>query len=131
MAVSSVEIPYSIAAALPSLAVLDITNEVAHEVAQADVEDGIAFVSTMCEHPCIVRVNERESGFFEDLAALLDRLVPLDTSERERLLCFLLGPRSESVPFADRRLCLGQWQRILVVGFDDGARYDWQTTIVG
>lgn len=128
---SSVEIPYSIAAALPSLAVLDITNEVAREVADADVENGIAFISTTCEQPCIVRVNERESGFFEDLAALLDRLVPLDTSERERLLCFLLGPRSEQVPFADGHLCLGQWQRILVVGFDDSARYDWRTTIVG
>ena len=128
---SSVEIPYSIAAALPSLAVLDITNEVAHDVARAGPENGIAFISTTCEHPCVVRINERETGFFEDLAALLDRLVPLDTSERERLLCFLLGPRSEQVPFAERRLCLGQWQRILVVGFDDGARYDWHTTIVG
>jgi thiamine phosphate synthase YjbQ (UPF0047 family) len=129
--VSSVEIPYSIAAALPSLAVIDITNEVARDVAQAAPENGIAFISTTCEHPCVVRVNERETGFFEDLAALLDRLVPLDTSERERLLCFLLGPRSEQVPFVDRRLCLGQWQRILVVGFDDAGRYDWHTTIVG
>jgi thiamine phosphate synthase YjbQ (UPF0047 family) len=128
---SSVEIPLSIAAALPSLAVLDITNDVAREVAEADVEHGIVFVSTTCEHPCVVRVNERETGFFEDLSALLDRLVPLSTGERERLLCFLLGPRSEQVPFAGRRLCLGRWQRILVVGFDDSGRYDWQTTILG
>jgi thiamine phosphate synthase YjbQ (UPF0047 family) len=128
---SSVEIPYSIAAALPSLSVLDITNEVAHEVSNAHVDDGIAFISTTCDSPCIVRVNERETGFFEDLAALLDRLVPLTTTERERLLCFLLGPRSEQVPFKDGRLCLGTWQRILVIGFDDSARYDWHTTIVG
>jgi thiamine phosphate synthase YjbQ (UPF0047 family) len=129
--VSSVEIPYSIAAALPSLAVLDITNEVARDVADAHIPDGIVFISSTCEAPCIVRVNERETGFFEDLAALLDRLVPLSTSERERLLCFLLGPRSEQVPFKDGRLCLGTWQRILVIGFDESARYDWHTTIVG
>ena len=128
---ASVEIPYSIAAVLPSLAVLDITNEVAREVAAAEADHGIVFVSTMCDHPCVVRVNERETGFFEDLAALLDRLVPLESSERERLLSFLLGPRSEAVPFAHRRLCLGKWQRILVIGFDEGARYDWQTTLVG
>jgi thiamine phosphate synthase YjbQ (UPF0047 family) len=129
--VSSVEIPYSIAAALPSLAVLDITNEVARDVTDADASHGIVFISTTCERPCVVRVNERETGFFEDLAALLDRLVPLTTSERERMLAFLLGPRSEQVPFADGRLCLGQWQRILVIGFDEAARYQWETTIVG
>jgi thiamine phosphate synthase YjbQ (UPF0047 family) len=128
---SSVEIPYSIAAALPSLAVLDITNEVARDVAEAEPTHGIAFISTTCEHPCVVRVNEREAGFFEDLASLLDRLVPLSTGERERMLTFLLGPRSEQVPFVDGRLCLGQWQRILVIGFDEGARYRWETTIVG
>ena len=34
---TSVDVPYSIAAALPSLAVLDITNEVAHEIAEAEL----------------------------------------------------------------------------------------------
>jgi hypothetical protein len=79
----------------------------------------------------VVRVNERETGFFEDVAALLDRLVPLSTSERDRLLCFLLGPRSEQVPFKDGRLCLGTWQRILVIGFDESSSYGWHTTVVG
>ena len=36
---TSIEIPYSIAAALPSLAVLDITNEVARDVADASFGD--------------------------------------------------------------------------------------------
>ena len=127
---SSVEIPYSIAAALPSLSVVDITNEVAHAVADAEPESGIVFI-TVGEQPAIVRVNEREAGFFEDVEELLARLVPLETSERERLLCFLLGPRSEQVPFVDRRLCLGQWQRILVIAFDDAGRHDWQVTVIG
>ena len=43
---TSVEIPYSIAAALPSLAVLDITNEIAREVAEAEVSSGIAYISS-------------------------------------------------------------------------------------
>ncbi len=62
---------------------------------------------------------------------LLGRLVPLEQAEREQLLCLLLGPRSEQVPFSDGRLLLGQWQRILVVGFDEACRYDWTTTLVG
>jgi thiamine phosphate synthase YjbQ (UPF0047 family) len=127
---TSVEIPYSIAAVLPSLAVVDITNEVRHEVEGSEISDGIAFITSGAE-PSVVRVNERESGFFADLEVLLGRLVPLEHSERERLLCLLLGPRTEQVPFVEGRLCLGRWQRILVVGFDESCRYDWTTTLVG
>ena len=42
---TSVEIPYSIAAALPTLAVLDITNEVGHEIERSGLDSGIAYVS--------------------------------------------------------------------------------------
>jgi len=44
----------------------------------------------------IVRVNERETGFFEDLEDLLERLVPLDVADRERLVRFLVGPRTRT-----------------------------------
>jgi thiamine phosphate synthase YjbQ (UPF0047 family) len=72
---TSVEIPYSIAAALPSLSVMDITNDVSREVAASDVTDGIAFLHAESEL-CLVRVQERETGFFEDLESLLERVVP-------------------------------------------------------
>jgi len=41
---TSVEVPYSIAAALPSLSVMDITNDVSREVAAAEVASGIAYL---------------------------------------------------------------------------------------
>src|SRR5207302_3561447 len=85
--VTSVEIPYSIAAALPSLAVLDITNEVAHDIAESEIASGIAYVSSGGD--ALVRVNEREGGFFHDLEALLRRLVPEETDARDRLLALL------------------------------------------
>src|SRR4029453_5003923 len=81
---TSVEIPISIAAALPSLTVLDITNEVRHEVA-ASGGSGIAFVSPNGD-PCIVRVQERETGLFSDLECMLERFVPFEVDERERLV---------------------------------------------
>src|SRR3954452_19068150 len=109
---TSVEIPYSVAAALPSLAVLDITNDVRNEVEGSELESGIAFV--FAGGNGVVRVNERETGFFDDLERMLDRLVPPSTEQRERLLAFVLGPRGEQVPFADGSLCLGRWQRILL-----------------
>jgi len=126
---TSVEIPYSIACALPTLVVLDITNDVRHEVERCDLEGGIAFVTSGGEG--LVRVNERESGFFADVERLLQRLVPGEVADRERLLELLLGARTEQVPFAGRRLCLGQWQRILLFGFDDQISADWTLTLVG
>ena len=56
---TSIEVPYSIAAALPTLSVMDITNDVSQSVARSDRVDGIAYV-----HPLhalsIVRVQERD-----------------------------------------------------------------------
>ena len=128
---TSVEVPYSIAAALPSLAVLDITNDVAREVGESVVGSGIVYISAG-DGPALVRVTERESGFFTDLECLLDRLVPLTaTPQRARMLAFLLGPRTEQIPFSDRRLCLGRWQRVLLFSFDEAGQYDWTLTVVG
>jgi thiamine phosphate synthase YjbQ (UPF0047 family) len=127
---TSVEIPYSIASALPSLTVLDITNEVRHELRAAGCENGIAYISPLDEVG-LVRVQERESGFFCDLEELLTRLVPQDQHERERLLCLLLGPRTEQIPFASGELCLGTWQRILLFGFDRPSEPRWELTLLG
>ena len=126
---TSVEIPVSIAAALPTLTVLDITNDVRHEVARTG-GSGIAYVSPNGD-PSVVRVQERETGFFSDLECLLERIVPREADERTRLLSMLLGPRTEQIPYADGSLCLGRWQRILLVGFEDRCADEWTLTLVG
>jgi thiamine phosphate synthase YjbQ (UPF0047 family) len=130
VALTSVEIPYSIACALPSLTVLDITNDVSQELARNVNQDGIAYLSPLDETG-IVRVNERESGFFEDLEEVLARLVPHELNDRERLVRFLIGPRTEQIPFRDGRLCLGTWQRVLLLGFDGSTPGGWLLTAVG
>ena len=127
---TTVEVPYSIAAALPSLSVMDITNDVSREVADADVSDGIAYLHAESELS-LVRVQERETGFFEDLESLLERVVPGSLRSRERLLAFLLGPRSEQIPFMEGTLSLGQWQRILLFSLDAQHRPEWTLTLLG
>jgi thiamine phosphate synthase YjbQ (UPF0047 family) len=127
---TSVEVPYSIASALPSLTVLDITNEVKRELAGSARSSGILYISPL-DDVALVRVQERESGFFSDLEDLLTRLVPQEEPERERLLCGLLGPRSEQIPFRDGELSLGQWQRILLMGFDRPSQPRWNLTVLG
>jgi thiamine phosphate synthase YjbQ (UPF0047 family) len=126
---TSVEIPLSIAAALPTLTVLDITNDIQREVA-ATGGSGIAFVSPNGD-PSLIRVQERESGFFSDLECMLERLVPLELGERERLVSLLLGPRTEQIPFTEGRLHLGQYQRIFLVAFEDRCTDEWMLTLVG
>ena len=125
---TSVEIPVSIAAALPNLTVLDITNDVRHEVA-ATGGSGIAFVSPNGD-PSLIRVQERETGFFSDLECMLERLVPLQADERTRLVSMLLGPRTEQIPFSDGSLCLGHYQRIFLVAFEDRCSDEWMLTLV-
>jgi len=127
--VTSVEIPFSIAAALPSLAVVDVTNEVARAVSRSPYGDGIAYLSS--GETSLVRLAERESGLFEDLECFLERLVPKGAAERERMLAFLLGPRTEQIPFSGGELCLGRYQRILIFSFDESCRSDWTLTLLG
>jgi thiamine phosphate synthase YjbQ (UPF0047 family) len=79
----------------------------------------------------LVRVTERESGFFCDFEDMLSRLVPLSAATRERLILGLLGTRTEQIPFVDGRLTLGQWQRILLFGFNGDPRADYTLTLVG
>jgi thiamine phosphate synthase YjbQ (UPF0047 family) len=125
---TSVEIPVSIAAALPNLTVLDITNDVRRAIAR-NGGSGIAYVSPNGD-PSLIRVQERETGFFEDLEDLLERLVPLELEERARLVSLLLGPRTEQIPFSEGSLHLGQYQRIFLVGFEDRCSDEWMLTVV-
>jgi thiamine phosphate synthase YjbQ (UPF0047 family) len=127
---TSIEVPYSIAAALPTLSVMDITNEVAQGVARSERPHGIAYISAT-DGLSLVRVQERETGFFEDLEGLLERVVPGDAHSRERLVHALLGTRTEQVPFSDGRLCLGQWQRVMLFSLEDEHRTHWSLTLLG
>jgi thiamine phosphate synthase YjbQ (UPF0047 family) len=127
---TSVEIPSSVAAALPTLAVFDITNELSRDVRKADLGSGLAYVTPVAA-TSLVRVTERESGFFCDFEEMLSRLVPLAAESREHLILGLLGARTEQIPFTDGRLTLGQWQRILLFGFNGDPRADYTLTLVG
>jgi thiamine phosphate synthase YjbQ (UPF0047 family) len=127
---TSVQIPHSVAAALPTLSVFDITNEVSRDVAAGHTSQGIAYV-TAAAPSSLIRVSERESGFFCDVEALLERLVPRKRQDRERMLLALLGPRTEQIPVDAGRLCLGQWQRVLLFCLDGDTRAEYNLTLLG
>jgi thiamine phosphate synthase YjbQ (UPF0047 family) len=127
---TTVEIPISIAAVLPTLTVMDITNDIARELRSSGRTEGIAYISS-APGPSLIRINERETGFFEDLECLLERLVALDDARRERMVQMLLGPRTEQVPFRDGALCLGTYQRVLLFAFGGHRGREWTLTLLG
>jgi thiamine phosphate synthase YjbQ (UPF0047 family) len=127
---TSIEVPYSIAAALPTLSVMDVTNDVAQTLSRSGRTDGIAYIHAT-HGRSLVRIQERETGFFEDLEALLERIVPSDVDGRVRLVTALLAPRSEQVPFHEGSLCLGRFQRILLFSLDAEHRNEWTLTLLG
>ena len=134
------------------LHVTDITDEVKAIVAESGVVDGICAVYSP-HTTCCVRVNEFESGFFEDFQTLLKRLIPHDTyyahddwDRRTENICeedmeapnghahvmsMILGSSGESIPVGDGGLCMGKWQRVLFIELDRSRPRRWICKVVG
>ena len=127
---TSIEVPYSIAAALPTLSVMDITNDVAQAVARSGHSDGIAYIHAV-PAASVVRIQERETGIFEDVELMFERLVPSETPARERMISHLLGPRTEAVPVREGCLCLGTYQRVLLFSLEAEHRPEWSVSVLG
>lgn len=108
------------------LTVTDITDEVNAAVGDTGIRSGIACVYSS-RTTCCVRVNELETGLLEDFATLLAKLAHGDA----HCASMLLGPAGESIPVSDGELCLGRWQRVLLVELDDELDGQWLVEVVG
>ncbi len=111
--------------------VVDITPQVAREVAASGAADGTVTVFVAGSTAGVTTI-EYEDGAVADFARLWDRIVPRDLSyEHDRrwgdgngyahIRASLLGG-SLVVPFAEGRLLLGTWQQIVLVDFDNRPR---------
>jgi secondary thiamine-phosphate synthase enzyme len=103
--------------------VVDLTSQVVQVVREAGASDGLLSVFVPHATAGLV-IMETGSGSEEDLAELLDRLLPRDDRYTHRhgspghgadhLLPLLASP-SLTVPVRDGRPALGTWQRICLV----------------
>ena len=111
--------------------IIDITRQVAQEVAGSGLKDGTATVFVTGSTGGVTTV-EYESGLIFDLRDLFDRLAPSNISYQHNLRwgdgnghahvrASLLGP-SLTVPFVDQKLTLGTWQQIVFIDFDNRPR---------
>ena len=111
--------------------IVDITSQVAREVAEANVNSGMATVFVNGSTAGVTTI-EFESGLLSDFKAMWERNIPKDIhydhdrawgegNGHSHVRASLLGA-SLVVPFNDKRLTLGTWQQIVLVDFDNRPR---------
>lgn len=121
--------------------ILDVTPQVQQAVADAGLREGTATVFVTGSTAGVTTV-EFEPGLVADLQELFERLAPEgrpyrhherwgDDNGHSHVRASLLGP-SLTVPFAEGKLLLGQWQQIVLLDFDTrGRRRELVVQIIG
>lgn len=111
--------------------IVDITTEVAEQVAKSGVQDGTATVFVTGSTAGITTI-EYEPGLVSDLKEMWSRVVPEkityqhdrawgDGNGHAHIRASLLGA-SLLIPVISKRLVLGTWQQIVLIDFDNRAR---------
>lgn len=120
---------------------VDLTERVRAAFVESGVRDGIVTVFTR-HTTAAVRINERCSRLQEDMLAVLKRIVPADEyrhdestvdsrkNARGHIQALFLGA-SETVPAAEGRLMLGEWQSVFFVELDGPRRRKVLVNVVG
>jgi len=111
--------------------IVNLTAQVSHVVEQTGLSEGSVTVFVPGATGAVTTL-EFEPGVVQDFQALFDRLAsPTEAYEHNRthpdqnghahVRAGLLGP-SLVIPFENGRLCLGRWQEICFVCFDNRPR---------
>ena len=111
--------------------VIDVSDRAQHVVTGAGLRDGLCTVF-VAHSTCGMTIVEAEPGCVTDLDRVLNAITPPtdryehnvrnhDTNGHAHIRAALVGP-SVTIPFSNGRLCLGTWQRIVCVDFDDRPR---------
>jgi secondary thiamine-phosphate synthase enzyme len=104
--------------------VVDLTETVADFVRQAEREDGVCMVFA-AHTTCALTTADLDPGTDLDLLQALRKLLPPMRYRHphdpehapDHILAALIGS-SVAVPYAQRRLLLGTWQRVVLVELD-------------
>ena len=110
---------------------VDLTEELAAALTESGLTDGVATLFVGGSTGGITTI-EFEPGAVSDLQEVLESIAPQgrdwrhhlrwgDRNGHSHVRSALLGP-SLSVPFVGGELCLGTWQQVVLVDFDDRPR---------
>jgi secondary thiamine-phosphate synthase enzyme len=110
---------------------VDLTGELTEALRESELTDGVATLFVGGSTGGITTI-EFEPGAVADLQEVLEAIAPRgrdwrhhlrwgDRNGHSHVRSALLGP-SLSVPFVSGELCLGTWQQVVLVDFDDRPR---------
>ncbi len=111
--------------------IIDITPQVAEQLAEAQLNSGIATIFVTGSTAGITTI-EFEPGLVSDFKEVWQRLAPDniayshdlawgDGNGHSHVRASLLGA-SLVIPFHDKKLTLGTWQQVILVDFDNRPR---------
>jgi secondary thiamine-phosphate synthase enzyme len=111
--------------------VIDITAKVRQHLEEEKIQNGLAALSVSGSTAALTTI-EHEPGLIEDFKEFVERLFPSDRRYHHddrwgddngfsHLRASLFGP-SLAIPIERGRLCLGNWQQIVLLDFDNRAR---------
>ncbi len=111
--------------------IIDITQEVAEQIAKAKIASGMVTLFVAGSTAGITTI-EFEPGLLSDVKEAWQRLAPDnitykhdrawgDGNGHSHVRASLLGA-SLVIPFQDKRLALGTWQQVVLVDFDNRPR---------
>jgi secondary thiamine-phosphate synthase enzyme len=109
----------------------DITPDLEKFLAESRVTDGLLTVIISGSTGAVTTI-EYESGVVSDLKQALDRIAPMEMEYAHNLRwgdgngfshvrAALMKP-SLSIPIVDGKLCLGTWQQVVFLDFDNRSR---------
>ncbi|MBN2185934.1 MAG: YjbQ family protein [Dehalococcoidia bacterium] len=113
------------------ICIIDVTSQVAKEVAQSGVSNGTATLFITGSTAGVTTI-EHEHGLLGDFKDMWDRVIPQnipyehnkawgDGNGHSHVRASMLGA-SLTIPFVNNRLTLGTWQQIVLIDFDNRSR---------
>ncbi len=109
--------------------IIDITAEIRAALSSTRLERGQ--ITVISRHTtAFININEKEERLLEDMETFLKRLVPKDGNYQHNLnpidgrhnahshLLGLFMNSSETIPFSEGKMLLGQWQSVFFVELD-------------
>jgi secondary thiamine-phosphate synthase enzyme len=109
--------------------IIDITAEVRSALEATGLQQGTLTLLSRHTTACI-NINEKEERLMQDMTTFLKRFIPKDgdwlhnletVDGRDNAHSHLLGlfmSSSETIPFTEGRLMLGEWQSIFFIELD-------------
>lgn len=110
---------------------IDITEKVKELISHSEIKDGVALIFVKGSTAAIT-LMENEKGIFEDIKNTLEKIAPEkadykhhikwgDNNGAAHIKSALIKPEI-AVPLEDGELCLGTWQQIILIDFDEKPR---------